>query len=587
MAISVHDERVRKALFDLGYKNQVTAIAASFLLPSIIAVSYYSRLPKPQLWWWLGLMFLAGAMVAANRLLTARFIRHKEIDREFVERWRRSYFFLVSFIGFSWGNVGLLFVPENATQNVVLILIFLGVGAGASSTAGMHHLKGMYAGTAIGIFIQLLYLPHAFGEHALPLQMIMLLYMLVLFFVGRNVNRLVLDSILLRFENEEVLQQKMQEAARADRANHDKSMFLAAASHDLRQPVHALLLFVAALHQRIRDARQLELVGHIQKAGQTIANLFNALMELSRLESGSEKIELADVSVRDLLQQTVERQRPQAEHKGLKLDARAMRVADDMMVRTDIVLLGRIADNLISNAIRYTQHGRILVSLRLRRPDVLWLEIWDTGVGISADSLPKIFDPYFQVANAERDRSKGLGLGLAIVRKTADLLGYQIEVCSRPGKGTRFRLVLPGAWTARHHPQWQDADQLHAHDLTGRRLLLIDDDTMVLEAMRILLSSWNADLRLARDGNECRSLLAEEDWVPDCVLCDYRLPGTENGIDLLNMLVDRYPDVVAILQTGELDPKLRDMAEDAGYIVLTKPIAVGLLASTLAAVLPN
>lgn len=296
MAISVHDDRVRKALFDLGYKNQVTAIAASFLLPSIIAVSYDAHLPKPQLWWWLSLMFLAGAMVAANRLLTARYIRHNEIDREFVERWRRTYFFLVSFIGFAWGNVGLLFVPENATQNVVLILIFLGVGAGAANTAGMHHLKGMYAGTAIGILIQLLYLPHAVGEHALPLQMIMLLYMLVLFFVGRNVNRLVLDSILLRFENEEVLQQKMQEAARADRANHDKSMFLAAASHDLRQPVHALLLFVAALHQRVRDARQLELIGHIQKAGQTIANLFNALMELSRLESGSEKTEFADVS---------------------------------------------------------------------------------------------------------------------------------------------------------------------------------------------------------------------------------------------------------------------------------------------------
>src|SRR5690606_11421121 len=155
-----------------------------------------------------------------------------------------------------------------------------------------------------------------------PMQFILLLYLGVLLLIGRNVNRLVRGSILLRFENEEILRQKTIEAARADRANHDKSMFLAAASHDMRQPVHALLLLVAALHQRIRDAAQLELVTHIQKAGHAIGDLFNALMELSRLESGSERTQITDVFVHELVLQAVERYQPQARLKGLELSVR-------------------------------------------------------------------------------------------------------------------------------------------------------------------------------------------------------------------------------------------------------------------------
>src|SRR5690606_40201575 len=194
----------------------------------------------------------------------------------------------------------------------------------------------------------------------------------------------------------------------ADRANHDKSMFLAAASHDMRQPVHALLLLVTALHQRIRDAAQLELVTHIQKAGQAIGDLFNALMELSRLESGSERTQITDVFVHELVLQAVERYQPQARLKGLELSVRANAALERAVLRTDGVLLGRILDNLISNAIRYTARGRVLVSLRRRRPDVLWLEVWDTGIGIAPEHRAGIFEPYFQVENRERDRSKGL-----------------------------------------------------------------------------------------------------------------------------------------------------------------------------------
>lgn len=583
--VLVNDERVLQVLTRLGYDNQVTAVAVTFLLPLIIVAGYYATLPKPKLWWWLGMMLIAASYTALHRWLTSRRLAANAIDTPFALAWRRHYWVQTVLIGFGWGNLGMLFVPGAFIQNAALMVIFLGVGAGASNTAGMHHLAGMYAGTVTGIFLQAFHLPKGFGEHAMPMQFILMLYLGVLLLIGRNVNRLVRDSILLRFENEEILRQKTMEAARADRANHDKSMFLASASHDMRQPVHALLLLVTALRQRVTDVAQLDLITHIQKAGRAIGDLFNALMELSCLESGSEKVQMSDVFVHELVLQAVERHQPQARLKGLDLAAAAHVSFEYAALRTDGVLIGRILDNLISNAIRYTVRGRVLVAMRWRRPDTLWLEVWDTGIGIAPENAACIFEPYFQVENRERDRSKGLGLGLAIVRRTADLLGYRLDLCSVPGRGTRFRLTMDGVDLVPWRRLTVGAPESAALDLSGRRLLVIDDDPMVLEAMRLLLTSWGGAVKLARDGDECRTLLWRDDWVPDCVLCDYRLPGSDNGMDLLNMLVDRYPDTVPILQTGELDPGLRAMAEDAGYIVLTKPVAPDLLASTLSAVL--
>lgn len=587
MTVLANDERVLQVLARLGYDNQVTAVVVTFLLPLIIAAGYYATLPRPQLWWWLSVMLVAASYTALHRLLSTRRLATGVIDTAFALAWRRHYWVQTALIGFGWGNLGMLFVPGAFMQNTALMVVFLGVGAGASNTAGMHHLPGMYTGTVIGIFLQAFHVPHGFGEHAMPMQFILLLYLGVLLLIGRNVNRLVRDSILLRFENEEILRQKTVEAARADRANHDKSMFLAAASHDMRQPVHALLLLVTALRQRITDAGQLELVTHIQKAGRAIGDLFNALMELSRLESGSERAQMSDVFVHELVLQAVERYRPQARLKGLELTACAHVSLERAVLRTDGVLLGRILDNLISNAIRYTARGRILVALRWRRPDTLWLEIWDTGIGIAPENAARIFEPYFQVENRERDRSKGLGLGLAIVRKTADLLGARLDLCSVPGRGTRFRLAMGGADLVPWRRLPAAATEPVVPGLDGRRVLVVDDDPMVREAMRLLLTSWGSEVTLARDGDECRRLLWRDDWVPDCVLCDYRLPGSDNGMGLLNALVDRYPGMVPILQTGELDPELRAMAEDAGYLVLTKPVAPDLLASTLTAVLQD
>jgi CheY-like chemotaxis protein len=218
--------------------------------------------------------------------------------------------------------------------------------------------------------------------------------------------------------------------------------------------------------------------------------------------------------------------------------------------------------------------------------------VWDTGLGIAPADQARIFDPYVQVANRERDRSQGLGLGLAIVRHASALLGISVSLQSRLGRGSCFRLHLPASMLA--NAPAAGAVKLVAQEstvvrpaswLAGRRVLLVDDDVMIQHAMQALLGSWGLDLRCAGLGDTTVLALCAPDWVPDCVLCDFRLPGPLDGIAMLDFLQDRFPDMVGILQTGELVQTVQERAEEAGYMVLFKPVDAHILASTLAAVL--
>jgi CheY-like chemotaxis protein len=259
------------------------------------------------------------------------------------------------------------------------------------------------------------------------------------------------------------------------------------------------------------------------------------------------------------------------------------------MACTDSILLERIVGNLLSNAIRYTEVGGVLLTLRNAHGSKgLWLEVWDTGIGIEDSDRVQIFNPYVQIGNAERDRSKGLGLGLAIVSHLVTLLGLQFELKSQPQRGSCFRLYLPfGICTVQQsadaEPQRRVSPVSPAR-LQGRRILLVEDDPMALQAMQILLGGWGVDLRCASLGDASVLAHCSADWTPECVLCDFRLPGVLDGIAVLGLVLDRYPDAVGILQTGELAKRVMAQAEEAGYMVLFKPIDPIILGSTLNAI---
>lgn len=495
-------------------------------------------------------------------------------------------------VGIAWGGAGLLFVPMAHDQNLMVMIAFSGVFAYSAASNAPQDPLAFSVSAVIGTVILMSLIPAAFGTHAVFVLTMCILYFFSLAFANINARRALLMSITLRFANEALAKENAENATRAEQANRDKSDFLAAASHDLRQPVHALLLLIEAYKQQVPAAGEHPLMQHIMEAGRSIRSLFNALMELSRLDSGSEQVIITNVHLPDMLQRLYSRVMPQAQRKGLSLRCAQSSALNWQAVSTDGILLERVVGNLLSNAVRYTDEGGILLSLRnAHGGSGLWLEVWDTGIGIAESERDRIFTPYVQVGNSERDRSKGLGLGLSIVRHCVSLLGLQLQLMSVLERGSRFRLHLPLEMCQRGEPsglsRHKDMRAADTVTLTARRVLLVEDDPMALHAMQVLLRGWGIDLRCAQVGDASVLNSCTPDWIPECVLCDFRLPGPLDGIGVLDLVLDHYPNVVGILQTGELEKRVLAQAEDAGYMVLFKPIEPAILASTLNAVLDH
>lgn len=593
------DPAVRRELFMLGYRNLAASSVLRVLLPALVAWGVWLTAPPALLAIWFGLM----VVLSLAALLTLRVFR-KEValaqpSSATLKRWQVVHLFMLVGVGLSWGCASFLFVPGAHIHNLVLVTAFCGVLAAGAMTSGPSDFFGYQMASLLGIVVVMAQLQAAFGDQAVVLQATFVLYFVVLFMSSRNVRMILVQAIQLRLANAALAQQNAATALVAEKANRDKSEFLASASHDLRQPVHALLLLVEAYRQQTPGAADDPLLNHIASAGQSINSLFNALMELSRLESGTEKLAPTTFDLNDAMARALNRVKLDAEQKGLALRSRVARgpaaAPVGLALHTDRLLLERVLTNLLSNAVRYTPAGGVLLALRLahggkRGECGLWLEVWDTGTGIDAIGLTRIFDPYVQIGNAERDRSKGLGLGLAITAHATQLLGLQLSVHSRPGRGSCFRLHVPAAMCRPHQAiaalQPDTPAVVTAPRLAGRRVLLVEDDAMVLNAMQALLTGWQMDLRCASRGDVAAALGAcGPDWVPECVLCDFRLPGSLDGVALLDVLFEHFPDAVGILQTGELAHNVQAQARQAGYMVLSKPIEPGVLAQTLAAVL--
>lgn len=346
--------------------------------------------------------------------------------------------------------------------------------------------------------------------------------------------------------------------AEAERANNAKSRFLAAASHDLRQPLTALKLYVGALERKL-DAEYQDLLINMQESLAGLGNLLSKLLDLSKLDAGVMKPQVRNFALDDMLSRVVAAHRPEAEAKGLNVRCGQF----GLTARTDPVLFQRIIGNFAANAIRYTERGGVLIGCR-RREGKLWIEIWDTGVGIPADKIGEIFEEFKQLGDDAR--TYGSGLGLAIVAKTAELLGLQIRVQSRPDRGSMFAIELPLG--KRAHAASPPKSR---HPSQRMRIAVVDDNAIVLNALVCGLQDAGHDVVAATNGND---LLARLDArPPDVVLCDYRLAAGETGFDLISSVRAAFGhELPALIITGDTDPKLmRNMAKK-GIVILHKPV---------------
>ncbi|HOM12402.1 MAG TPA: ATP-binding protein [Rubrivivax sp.] len=359
----------------------------------------------------------------------------------------------------------------------------------------------------------------------------------------------------------------------AERANAAKTRFLAAASHDLRQPMHTIALLVGLLRERIRFPEVREIVDGIHASVRAMEKLFGGLLDISQLDAGTVRALPRAFAVDELLRLVELCYAPQAAAKGLRLRVPRSRG----VLRSDPALLERALGNLVANAIRYTDRGTVLVGCRRRGAGVA-IQVWDTGHGIAAQHLDQVFEEFFQLRNPERDRSKGLGLGLAIVKRSVELLGHQLQVKSWPGKGSMFGVVVPFAPEAEAAllpAAAATADTAAGADLAAAFVVVIDDEAQSTAALARLLRGWGAQVIAAESERSALEQLAEHLRGPDLIITDYRLREGRTGLMAIEAIRRAAAETVpAIVVTGDLSvgASLRGLPEQVQ--VMHKPIDV-------------
>jgi signal transduction histidine kinase/CheY-like chemotaxis protein len=366
-------------------------------------------------------------------------------------------------------------------------------------------------------------------------------------------------------------------ARQLELANTYKSHFLASASHDLRQPLHALNLFVAQLKSEADPVERSRLVGRIDAAVGSINELFEALLDMTKLEAGILKPNVAEFSVTRLLERVDTTFADAARTKGLRLRV----VQSDAWVESDLMLLERILINLVSNAVRYTERGGVVVGCRRRR-NGLRIDVCDTGAGIPEDQRQHIFGEFYQLAGTGLGRSGGLGLGLAIVDRLGRLLGHSVELDSRPGHGSRFSISVPLAAQPPMASETQAPSSTIADPARGKRVIVIDDDALVLEGMRGILESWGCQVETAASGDAALAALARDGRRPDLIISDWRLAGSDTGIEAIERLrTAAGAPIPAFVITGDTAPERLREASACGFPLLQKPVSPMALRTTL------
>jgi signal transduction histidine kinase len=365
-----------------------------------------------------------------------------------------------------------------------------------------------------------------------------------------------------------------------EEANLAKSRFIAAASHDLRQPLHALNLFVTQLRTEKDPTEKNRLVARIDAAVAAMNDLFNALLDMSRLDAGVLVPYISKFPVDQLLRRIEMTFADAAREKDLRFCV----VANGAWIRSDFILLERILLNLVSNAVRYTEAGGIVVGCR-RRAGGLRIEVWDSGIGIPEDQQSNIFGEFYQLSTVKHNRRSGLGLGLAIVDRLCRLLDYPIELTSRLGRGSRFVISVPltAPLQLAEHPLQESTDQA-----MGKSVVVIDDDTLVLDGMRGVLKSWGCRVVTATSEDMALAALSEGERRPDIIISDYHLSDGKTGFDVIERIRRTYgAPIPAFLISGDTAPERLREAGASGYYLLHKPVLPITLRSVVSKVLKD
>jgi two-component system, sensor histidine kinase len=476
--------------------------------------------------------------------------------------------------GLIWGSTGMLmFVPDSPTHQAVLIVALLGIATGAITVIATD-VVAFYVFTSGVMAPVLLRTAWEGGAAYLFLAAIGAVVLAGILACGRNLSNALAGSLGMYYQNLELIEELKAQRAIADlarqeaeNANRAKTQFFAAASHDLRQPLHAMGLFASALAQKIRDPEVTGVIASINASVQALEALFNELLDISKIDSGVIEPNLTHFPLEEVFGALRDEFAAEAQAKGLRLAVSS----SDHIVLSDAVLLERITRNLLSNAIRYTSVGEVALSARPASGKVR-IEVRDTGAGILEQDRERIFEEFYQVGNPGRTSKRGLGLGLSIVQRLCGLLGYTISVDSEYGKGSTFSFEVPLGATPAPRVTAPRASTTRT-DLSGRLIVVIDDEAAIVDGMKVLLTGLGAEVIGSLTGDDVINAVHAKERLPDLIIADYRLDGSVTGIDVVERLREALePEIPAILVTGSTTPETIAEAEKRHLEVLLKPV---------------
>jgi two-component system, sensor histidine kinase len=566
---------------------------------SVIAMLFWGITSARVMTLWLSAFAL---MLLVRVLLGQRFKRSQPTTHQHWARWRQAWNIGTLSSAAMWGATAWVFYPGgHSIQQIGLIITIYTLSVAVVPVLATQP-------TVFLAFGGLCFLPMAARiasegtTYGYELAGILVLVFALTTVLARSYRQALRRAIDLKLRGDSLTDQLQVEKLAAEEArseaddarveaeiaNRAKTQFFTAASHDLRQPLHAMGLFAEALRQKNHDAEVAHLVNSINESVDALEGLFSELLDISRIDSGGVEVHTAHFAMGDIFRKLRLHFEPVAFEKGLALRLRG----GQHMAHADPLLVERILRNLVSNAIRYTVDGTVLVSCR-RRGDSVLLQVWDSGLGISEEQQARVFEEFYQVPHAKDQAKKlaaherkGLGLGLAIVKRLADLLNAPLKLQSQIGRGSVFSLVLPLGKVARPSmPSLAIKSSLNL-TLQNRLIVVVEDEPAVLAGLEAVLKSWGANLATFASASACMDWLrsaAAAAVQPDLLIVDFRLEEGRTGVEVITALRSHFKQKIpAIVVTGSTMTGHEQEAQDLDFHLLIKPVVPNKLRAMIA-----
>jgi len=567
-----HHDQVR-ALFESAPYGVIAATAATLLLPYYLVKAHIASLNIEVIW---GIYLF---LCASSHILLALTPYNKVLI--FTRgHWRVRLFLIICFAeGVGWGASPLLFHHNlDFTGELFTLLGVAGISAGAVVAFGPYlPAFASFFIPCLGPMSIIFLLSPNLNEHTAGL------YSTVCFFgiggLGIIFNKIFKQNLVMKINSDKIARDLKVQKDIVEKANMAKSQFLAAASHDLRQPIHAIGLYIGALRKVDTLSEANVIINKIESSIIDMDALFSGILDISRLDASVVKFNKVSFSIEKIISRIYRDHRVEATLHGLEFRT----VKCSKRVESDPIIVERILRNLVSNALRYTQAGRVLVGCR-RCGNNLRLEVWDTGCGIAPEHHGRIFDEFYQVQNLERDRTKGLGLGLAIVKRLTTIIDGQLDLKSEIGKGSCFSFMIPLAQA--DAPEQEEIAELVFYKQGRGLIAVVDDEIAIRDAMSALLQKWGYTVLTAESGDDLVQQMLSRDQVPDLLICDYRLRAGETGQDVITRVRSIFDkNVPAMLITGDTAPERIAEAQSGDALVLHKPVPNGKLRAAIISLL--